>query len=175
MTSPSISWYLVRKEGGRHKRACDRATRSEQHTHKMVTSQTVHTSYGSVSACSLYTAIVERRRQEIRTKRKVRTIPPSLFPRVATPDNKSVHFDDVIHMQEIPPYTWFLIMTGRRSPFTRLDEHHGVPRLVQAMPAWSGKTRRVPSRHCRDARVYGHTTTAMHDMSTPPPPPTLVS
>ena len=28
-----------------------------------------------------------------------------------------------------------------------------------------------PTRHCRDARVYGHTTTAMHDISTPPPPP----
>ena len=31
------------------------------------------------------------------------------------------------------------------------------------MLAWSVKTRRAPSRHCRDARVYGHTTTAMHD------------
>ena len=29
-----------------------------------------------------------------------------------------------------------------------------------------------PSRHCRDARVYGHTTTAMHDIEyTPPPAP----
>ena len=39
------------------------------------------------------------------------------------------------------------------------------------MSAWSVKTRRAPSRHCRhcrDARVYGHTTTAMHDTSTPP-------
>ena len=26
------------------------------------------------------------------------------------------------------------------------------------------------SRHCRDARVYGHTTWVLHDMSTPPPP-----
>ena len=26
------------------------------------------------------------------------------------------------------------------------------------------KTRRAPFRHCRDARVYGHTTTATHDM-----------
>ena len=32
------------------------------------------------------------------------------------------------------------------------------------------KTRRAPSRHCRDARVYGHMTTAMHDVSTPPSP-----
>ena len=33
------------------------------------------------------------------------------------------------------------------------------------------KTRRAPSRHGRDARVYGHTTTAMHKLSTPSPPP----
>ena len=33
------------------------------------------------------------------------------------------------------------------------------------MPAWSVETRRAPpSRHCRGARVYGHTTTAMHDL-----------
>ena len=43
--------------------------------------------------------------------------------------------------------------------------------LVQAMSAWSVKTRRAPSRHCTDIRVYGRTTTAMHDMSTPPPTP----
>ena len=41
---------------------------------------------------------------------------------------------------------------------------HGASLLVQqAMSAWSVKTRRAPSRHCRDARVYGHTTTAMQD------------
>ena len=27
--------------------------------------------------------------------------------------------------------------------------------------------KRAPSRHCREARVYGHMTAAMHDMSTP--------
>ena len=35
------------------------------------------------------------------------------------------------------------------------------------MSAWSVKTRRAPSRHFTNARVYGHTTTATHDMSTP--------
>ena len=40
---------------------------------------------------------------------------------------------------------------------------HGSLRFVLAMSAWSVKTRRAPSRHCRDARVYGHTTTAMLD------------
>ena len=48
---------------------------------------------------------------------------------------------------------------------------HGASRLVQAMSAWSVKTPRAPSRHSRDGTVYGHTTTAMHKLSTPPPPP----
>ena len=47
----------------------------------------------------------------------------------------------------------------------------GASCLVLAMPAaWSVKTRRAPSRQCRDARVYGHTTTAMHDNEFTPLP-----
>ena len=46
---------------------------------------------------------------------------------------------------------------------------HDASRLVQEMSAWSGRPLRAPSRHCRDARVYGHTTTVMHGMNTPPP------
>ena len=38
---------------------------------------------------------------------------------------------------------------------------------------WSVKTGRAPSRHWRDAMVYGHTTTAMHDEYTPHPNPNL--
>ena len=34
----------------------------------------------------------------------------------------------------------------------------------QAMSAWSVNTRLALSRHSRDARVYGHPTTAMHDI-----------
>ena len=49
--------------------------------------------------------------------------------------------------------------TRRRTP-------HGASRLVQAMSAWLAKTRRAPSRHSRDARVNGHTTTAMRKLST---------
>ena len=37
------------------------------------------------------------------------------------------------------------------------------------MSARSVKTRRSPSRHCRDAGVFGHTTTALHDMNTHTP------
>ena len=38
---------------------------------------------------------------------------------------------------------------------------------MQAISAWTVKPRHAPSRHCRDARVYGHTTEAMHDIETP--------
>ena len=55
------------------------------------------------------------------------------------------------------------------SPHTHTP--HGASRLVQAMSAWLVKTRRAPSRHSRHARVYGHTTTAVHKLSTPPSPP----
>ena len=48
---------------------------------------------------------------------------------------------------------------------------HGASRLGRAISAWSGKTRRAPSRHCRDARVYGRTTTAMHAIEYTPSPP----
>ena len=47
--------------------------------------------------------------------------------------------------------------------------HRGASRLVRAMSAWLVKTRRAPSRHSRDATVHGHTTRAMHKLSTPPP------
>ena len=52
----------------------------------------------------------------------------------------------------------------------RLAENLAALRaLVQAMSAWLVKTRRALSRHGRDARVCGHTTTAMHILSTPSP------
>ena len=57
----------------------------------------------------------------------------------------------------------FTLHATRRTP-------HGASRFVQAVSAWLVKTRRAPSRHSRDARVYDHTTTAMHKLSTPPPP-----
>ena len=57
----------------------------------------------------------------------------------------------------------FTLHATRRTP-------HGVSRLVQAMSAWLVKTWRNPSRHSMNARVYGHTTTAMHKLSTPRPP-----
>ena len=66
-------------------------------------------------------------------------------------------------------YSHYRIRTVSSPPFMRLAQHlTALSRFVQAMRVWSVKTRRSPCRHCRDARVYGHTTTAMIDMSTPP-------
>ena len=47
---------------------------------------------------------------------------------------------------------------------------HGASRLVQTMFAWSVKNGCAPSRHCRGAKVYGHTTSAMHDNTYTSPP-----
>ena len=76
-----------------------------------------------------------------------------------------------------PSYERFL--EGCSSLFMRLAEYliavcawcKQWPPGWQAMAAWLVKTRRAPSRHSRDARVYGHTATAMHKLSTPPHPP----
>ena len=57
----------------------------------------------------------------------------------------------------------FTLRATRRTP-------HGASRLAQTISAWLVKTRRAPPQHSRDARVYGHTTMAMHILSTPPPP-----
>ena len=94
----------------------------------------------------------------------------------ATPENKTLLIGAVIHEQERRhkvPRSVLRAVLGRihsTLPATRRTPH-GASRLVEAMPARLVKTRRAPFRHSRDARVYGHTTTAMHKLSTPPPPP----
>ena len=67
------------------------------------------------------------------------------------------------------PWDVFLVQAYRFCQSIFFPPSHGASRLVQAMPACLVKTRRAPSRHSRDARVYGHTTTAMHKLSTPSP------
>ena len=67
-----------------------------------------------------------------------------------------------------PSYERFL--EGCSSPFMRLAERLTALRAwCKQMSAWLVKIRRVPSRHSRHARVYGHTTTVMHKLCTPPP------
>ena len=63
------------------------------------------------------------------------------------------------------------LCSPRNDPPTVRGTPHGASCLVQTMPTWLVKTRRAPSRHSRDARVCGHTTTATLKPSTPPPPP----
>ena len=69
-----------------------------------------------------------------------------------------IHMPDSTHKVAQPASLAFLGNVGSRLQLTL------ETLLVQATPVGSGKTRRAPSRHCGDARVYGHTTTAiMHD------------
>ena len=58
-----------------------------------------------------------------------------------------------------PPHKRFSV---KCSSLSSCDSPNTSRRLVQAMPACSVKTGRDPSLHCRDARVYGPTTRAMH-------------
>ena len=80
---------------------------------------------------------------------------------VATPENKSIiprchqQARKVASQAAIGRMQLILHATRRTPP--------GASHLVLAMPARSVKTQPVPSIHCRDARVCGHTTTAMHD------------
>ena len=70
------------------------------------------------------------------------------------------------------------VLTSSRTPLTLHATRPtpcGASRSVQAMSAWSAKTRCAPSRHCRDATVYGHTTTAMHHNEYTPPPPVSIN
>ena len=97
---------------------------------------------------------------------------PIAVPGVATPETKQL-ISAVIHKQEskheVPESVLravlgriqFTLHATRRTP-------HIASRLVQAMSAWLVKTRRARFRHSKDARVYGHTTTAMHKLSNPP-------
>ena len=100
---------------------------------------------------------------------------PSLSPPIPSLSSLEVAttkkntFDAVIHEQESPRRKQQLLV-GCRS----LNTSRFASRLLQAVSAWSGKPRRAPSQLCSDAAVYGHATTVMRDISTPPalsPPP----
>ena len=97
-------------------------------------------------------SIAQNYHQKVPTKKYRPKVPPKSHPYA----RKSASHEVLSRMQLT------LHATGRTP--------HGASRLVLAKSAWSVKTRRAPSRHCRDGRVYGHTTAAMHDMCTSPPP-----
>ena len=107
--------------------------------------------------------------------RKLRTMPIAFSGSGHTRKTNKLS-DAVIHLKEesthrVPKSASQAVLSRmqlalhatRRTP-------HGASRLVLAMPAWSVKTRRAPPRHCKDARLYCHTATAIHDMSTHHPP-----
>lgn len=48
---------------------------------------------------------------------------------------------------------------------------HVASRLEHVNSAWSLEPQPAPSRYCKDAKAYGHTTTSMRDTSTPRPHP----
>ena len=94
---------------------------------------------------------------------------------VATPENKVELIGAVIHQQESRhkvPKSVLRAVLGRMQFTLHATPRrpHGASRLwCKQISAWLVKTRRAPSRHSRDARVYGRTTTTMHQLSTPPP------
>ena len=61
------------------------------------------------------------------------------------------------------PYLFLLIATYKVSKTPCGPVSLASHRLVYAMSAWSVKTRRALSRHCRDARVYGYTSKYDYD------------
>ena len=76
-------------------------------------------------------------------------------------------FDPIIFMQESPVQQ---AVIGTMQPIAHMIRRtpHGTSRSVQPGPGWSMKTRRVPSRHCRDSKVNANTITAKHTTSTSP-------
>ena len=95
-------------------------------------------------------------------RRGQRSLPPPPRPRMAvTRKQESGRKVPKSVLRAVLGRMQFTLHASRRTP-------HGASRLVQAMSPWLVQTRRAPSRHSRDARVYGHTTTAMHHLGTPP-------
>lgn len=78
--------------------------------------------------------------------------------------------DDSIHL-------WYTNACSTREIQRHAGEDTGtdpsLSRLPLAMSAWSVEIRRAPSRHCRDAKVNGHTTSAMHNTTIIHPPTPL--
>ena len=63
----------------------------------------------------------------------------------------------------------------RLTPSATRRTAYGAQRLVQARSAWAVIARHVPSRHFRDARVYGHAISAMHAIEYSAPTPLVLA
>ena len=123
----------------------------------------------SLDAVTHMQMIVSRSVYMVRYPRSSYIVSP-LLSGSGHPRSQINSLDAVIHLQESPPQRRFLVRMQLTLHATRPTPHGGALRLVQAMSAWSVKTQRAPFRRCMDARVYGHTTTAIHDKNNPPPP-----
>ena len=98
------------------------------------------------------------------------TPPPSCRTPLICPQPEKKQFARHYHRRQESPLHKRLLV-GCTSPRKRFDQHLTALRdWCKKTSTWSVKTQRAPPRQCRDARVYGHTTAAMHSMSTPPPP-----
>ena len=100
---------------------------------------------------------------------------PSLPLEETTPGIESVGSTlSVIRMQERTPASQAVLSRMQLTLHPTRSTPHGASCLWRAMPTGWLKIWRDASRHCRDTRAYDHTTTAVHDMSTPPraSPPT---
>ena len=104
----------------------------------------------------------------VRRPRGSYVVNPLLSLEVATPGNKSIIRRGHPYARKSASKT---VLSRCSSPFVRLVQHPtalGAWCLVHAMSARLAITHRAPSRHCGDARVHGHTTTAIHDIEDPP-------
>ena len=83
------------------------------------------------------------------------------------PHTKNRITDAVVRFQQNPPQKWFLVGCTAY-PLHDSSKTYVVFRLVQAMPAWSVHTRRLPSKDCSDARVCGDVPSTMHTIEYTP-------
>ena len=91
---------------------------------------------------------------------------PLLSLEVAKPEHQSIRSMLSSKNQESPARKRFFSRVQRTLHATRRTTPQGASRLVRAVSAASSvKTQRAPSRRCRDARVYGHMATTIHDMN----------
>ena len=106
------------------------------------------------------------------TETKTNTVADGVRPVIPPPPPPSrLSFDmqESTHKMRKSASYVLLGIIGCSSPFMRLAEQFAALRAwcTQCL-AWSVKTRRAPSRHCSDARVYCLKTTVVHGMSTSP-------
>ena len=108
------------------------------------------------------------------------TYPPTFMTTIATSKNRKektrllLHWHLSLKCPSRHASVWSVSLAALSTMQITLHATRRTPKgasgLVKAMPAWSVIPRRAPARDCRGVVVYGITTSAMNDLSTPPPP-----